>query len=226
MSGKDPEIEASNKGYYIAAVLIAVVGILVGWLAVPHLRDAPPVALTLVAGASAFAFLYVAAQAIERAVELIIVVISGIDGLAGEKKFAEGQKNELVQKLRDKKRTDAALLLSARMGQQAESKTTPVPDDDTPQPSTDSKIEARRRELAALAAGISFALAFVFLAWFEVGLLKSLIAPASGGESGSHAVTPYVDWLVTALVISGGAKSLHELITKVQKSKENADTQT
>ncbi|MFD8103202.1 hypothetical protein ACFV24_27060 [Nocardia fluminea] len=225
MSDKDPEIEETNKGYYIAAVLIAVLGILVGWLAVPHMRDAPPVALTLVAGASAFAFLYVAAQAIERAVELIIVVISGIDGLAGEKKFAEGQKNELVQKLRDKKRTDAALLLSARMGQQAESTTTPVPDDDTPvKPSADSKIEARRRELAALAAGISFALAFVFLAWFEVGLLKSLIAPASGGESGSHTVTPCVDWLITALVISGGAKSLHELITKVQKSKENADT--
>ena len=79
-----------------------------------------------------------------------------------------------------------------------------------------AKAEAATSDTRALAFGLSLAIGFVACGYFEIGLMRLI------GVSG---VEGWVDRLASAIIIAGGAKPLHDLISKIQKSKEK-DEQT
>ena len=57
----------------------------------------------------------------------------------------------------------------------------------------------------------------MLLASYEVGLLGLILSPR-----GDKAAVPlWVDWVLTAAALTGGSKGLHDLLSKVQYSKEN-----
>ena len=63
----------------------------------------------------------------------------------------------------------------------------------------------------ALAFGLPLGIAFVACGYFEVGLLELI---------GVTGIDAWVDRLVSGLIVAGGAKPLHDLISKIQKSKQ------
>jgi hypothetical protein len=88
----------------------------------------------------------------------------------------------------------------------------------TAAPATTTAEEAEKAEAdtRALAFGLAVGLAFVACGYFEVGLLDII---------GVENVEPWVDRMVSALVIAGGSKPLHDLISKIQKSKQKDERQ-
>jgi hypothetical protein len=60
-----------------------------------------------------------------------------------------------------------------------------------------------------------FALSYSLVSYFEFGIFKTI---------GVDNMADGVDRVLTALAVMGGAKGLHDLIGKVQKSKEASET--
>jgi hypothetical protein len=76
----------------------------------------------------------------------------------------------------------------------------------------EKKLTAARKEIQILTAGTAFGLAFALIAGLDTGLLELTI---------KHPHIPMgLDWVISAAVISGGTAALHDLISKIQKSKE------
>lgn len=73
------------------------------------------------------------------------------------------------------------------------------------------EAESAEADTRALAFGLALGSAFVACSYFEVGLLKLI---------GVTELEGWVDRFVSGLIVAGGSKPLHDLITKVQKSKE------
>lgn len=142
---------------------------------------------------STFAVLYVLAQGIERVVEVLIAVIDGVATRLSESKFAEARKRTALSTLKAE-------------GSPA------VSHDDTEKAAKD--LDAARADLTLVSQGLSFALAIVSVSYFHYGAFASI---------GVAGVDAPVDRVFTALAIMGGAKGLHDLISKVQKSKEKEE---
>lgn len=69
----------------------------------------------------------------------------------------------------------------------------------------------------ALAFGLALGIAFIACGYFEVGLL---------GMIGVTGMESWVDRLTSGLIIAGGSKPLHDLISKIEKSKQKDEQST
>jgi hypothetical protein len=172
-------------GKYIAAAGAAVlIGVVVGQLAAGG-----DVGFSQEEGISVFAVLYVLAQGVERVVEFTVIVVDLLAAKVGAT-FAEARKRTAAASIR------AALQAGAP----------PAPTD---------VVEAResRADLAVLAGGLGFGLAYALVGYLGVGILSII---------GVHDLMPWMDRAFTALAIGGGSKGLHELVGRLQKTKEAA----
>ena len=78
-----------------------------------------------------------------------------------------------------------------------------------------AKLARSRTESSLLTGAFSFAFAFGLTGYFHAGLLTVI---------GVQDLNPVFDRFLTALAIMGGTKGLHDLISKVEKSKESEET--
>jgi hypothetical protein len=173
----------SQPKYIGAAIFLIVLGCVVAWIAA-NVSDA---SYTPAVGVSVFALLYVLAQGVERAVEVIVAVV---DALTGENAFAETHKRKALAELRSAGASSS----------------------DTDALAAKEKVEKARADLTVFTQALSFSISIVAVAYAHYGILANI---------GVAGVDKPVDRFVTALAIMGGSKGLHDLISKVQNSKEN-----
>ncbi|MFJ6099305.1 hypothetical protein [Williamsia muralis] len=146
--------------------------------------------IKIAAGFSVFALIYILTQAIERVNELLINILDAVFSKVDKKDFAETTKRAALATVKTAK---------ASAGQ-------PVPADQ------EENLATARKELQILTAGTAFGLAFALIAGLDTGLLELTIK--------SPHIPMGLDWVISAAVISGGTAALHDLISKIQKSKE------
>jgi hypothetical protein len=157
-----------------------------------------------------FAFLYIAAQAIERALEPISVLIPSPKE---EKETA------------DEKKGEAQASINSLIG--GASNAEALAGVDTSSAKNTLKEAAQAKDRAATLRtlrmmvlwGLASALGFLISAYLGLYLLDSVTADPTEGEAAT-APKRWLDILVTGLAIGGGTKPLHDLITKIEKSKE------
>jgi len=158
-----------------------------------------------VEGFSVFAPLYIVAQAIERLLE----------PFAARYWVTTKQKSDLRRARQEKARLEA---LPA----------------DRPEPAfaalqaADNTIEAKEAALAAAKArraiplwAAASALGLVICAIFGLGLLEAIAKQRPSSE-----FIRTVDVLLTGLAVGAGTKPLHDLIARIEKAKDNADSAT
>ena len=183
-------------------ISVAVAGV-AAWLIYTKSDPAP-----LVVNADAFtvfAPFYIAAQAIERALE----------------PFAARWKNTTAEKL-ELKRTKAEKALVEN------------PPGGTPAPTLEAVEEAEAEiETAELALAKAKACRAIPL-WAAASIISLLVCSALGlGLISAVSSTPpsgefvgTIDVLLTGLAVGAGTKPLHDLISRIEKAKENADPTT
>lgn len=76
-------------------------------------------------------------------------------------------------------------------------------------------VAEARTEITVLAQGLAFGMAYALVSYLEFGIFKAI------GVAGFE---PGLDRVLTAIAVMGGSKGLHELIGRLQKSKEAAKT--
>jgi hypothetical protein len=160
-----------------------------------------------VATVSSFAVLYVLAQGIERLVELVIGVV---DSLTGADQFAETRKRNALEALKKSTATQHGNSSDGIGAGEADNKALA---DKTVEAKKD--VDNARGDLTVLTQGLSFSLSIITVSYVHYGVLGSI---------GATHLNVGVDRLFTALAIMGGSKGLHDLISKVQKSKENEES--
>ena len=186
----------ADVGYTVAGVAIAIVGWIVGTALVSRAAT-----FSAAPGISVFALVYVLAQADERLVELTLSIADAVATRIG-KQLAPTTKAKALVALSAASAAGAAGMAGAA-----------APAGGAGPAATTAKEEAdgAAADTHAMAFGLSLGFAFVACGYFEIGFLKLI------GVTG----TPlWVDRFLSALIIAGGSKPLHDLITKVQKSKE------
>lgn len=152
------------------------------------------VSFTPAEGVSVFAVLYVLAQGVERVVEFVISSVTLVDG-----NFAENRKRRAV-----------SLINSTTNGN-------PQGLDASPAKVAEAQEEAKeaRLDLGVFSQGLAFALAYALVSYFEFGIFDAV---------GVTGIAPGADRALTAVAVMGGAKGLHDLLGKIQKSKEASET--
>jgi hypothetical protein len=201
-----PQPPTDAAAWWTRAAIVAIVGVVAG-AAILGIRN-PPL-FSPGTGISAFAPLYVIAQAIERFLEPVKKILAKQPQTGvGNKATATAKRNAAV----------------------AEAATSPHPADaglsDTEKTqNVAGRVEAAaqaQRELDDLQAnrtailwGVSTALAMIACGYFGVGLLHAI------GETGSPR---YVDMFVTGLAVGGGTKPLHDFISNLQSSSQQKST--
>jgi hypothetical protein len=184
MAASEPAVTA-DLGYVVAGYALIGAGWLVGWL-LWRWRDPAP--FTPVAGVTAFAPLYIFAQAIER-------VLEPFSSFLGRAKAPSGR---MVKKDEAMGRVLGAIA-SGQAGPAAEWK---------------RAVDQVRRNTSL----ITWSLA-TFLGTVASGAFGVLLVSAIGFKG----MPAEVDILVSGLAIGSGTKPLHDLISNLQKSKENRE---
>ena len=200
MAAKAPDVDTTPRTAYLVAALalVAISGVL-GVV----IRGDSKVIFHLQDGVTAFAVLFVLAQALER-LNLILVPI--LDWLLGK----------VAGETASKAKSDA--LSSIRLSRLAATDPTPGKgkEDDGKSLDEDAKTVTRANvEKALLTTSLAFAVGILGIALLKFSLLGAL---------GYEGVPAWVDVLVTAAAISGGAAGLGDLISKIQKSKTSDET--
>jgi hypothetical protein len=196
-AGDGGKKDNTRQSYVGVAVALVIVGCLLAWWA-----NQSDVKYKSVATVSTFAVLYVLAQGIERLVELIIGVV---DALPMSNKFAETRKRKALDVMKNPDSTQNGNSGFA----------------DDAGKDADKSAEARkdadnaRGDLTVLTQGMSFSLSIIAVSYVHYGVL---------GTIGATHLNVGVDRAFTALAIMGGSKGLHDLISKVEKSKENEES--
>jgi len=199
-----PVIAKVRVQYWLCALVLYAVSISVG-LGVKW--ESPKV--TPVVGISVFAVLYVLSQGIERLTEIILPFL---DLLLGRSHSAKKRKREAIQMTNLIRRSN----LLAAAGLLADDPAVPaVPT--TPAAAKDAANEADHAttELQVISLALGFSVAFVFVSYFGYSIFNAI------GYTGA---ARWVDLLFTAAAIAGGSAGLHELIGKLQKSKDADET--
>jgi len=208
MSSEIPQ-EPPLGRYYLTALAVAVAGLAVGTIV--SAVNGQPSAIELKTGGSIFAFLYIAAQGVERFVEMIVLFLEYMFTRHNNgKEFASTTKTRALASARMLRRHMTRPDVLAR----ADSAEIGAMHADL----ADAEHVARqaRKAMLILTLGISFGLSFVLLASVEVGLFGLVLSARENGA----AVPLWVDWALTAAALTGGSKGLHDLLSKVQSSKE------
>jgi hypothetical protein len=202
-----PTPPSDAAGWWGRAVIVAVLGVIAGGLIL--WRHNPPV-FNPGTGISAFAPLYIIAQAIER--------------------ILEPAKKILAKKVPATGLGDKAAATANRNNAVAEATTSPHPADTGLSDAEKTANVAKRVADAALAQrelddlrsnrtailwGASTALAMIACGYFGVGLLHAI------GETGAPR---YVDMFVTGFAVGGGTKPLHDFISNLQTSSQQSAT--
>ncbi|MDR7085438.1 hypothetical protein J2X11_000277 [Aeromicrobium panaciterrae] len=145
------------------------------------------------AGIGAFALFYVAAQAIERLVEVLVGLIPA---------------RWTFDKPAALKSLDSAIVAAEN-----------APGGGTSKDAANAKanLEQVVANRTMVTFGLAAALGTVLCSYFEANFLAAL-----GVKMGTGFGNELLTVLVTALVIGGGSKQLHDLITKVSKSNASA----
>lgn len=155
-----------------------------------------------------FALLYIAAQAIERFLEPIMNRKDATE-TAGAKQAVSTAKQELALAGESQAETGAA--------------------DVTTKAATVTSAQARLDTLQANRAVTAWAyasgIALVLCGALDLGIIKSIATVETTSGLGED-VFQAIDVVVTGLVIGAGTKPLHDLITRVERSKNNADPAT
>lgn len=202
--------------YMVGGIALAVFGVL--WAIFGTTSN---VTYRTIEGIGVFAALYVIAQAAERATEWVVDLLSLIPESPEERK-GEGLKEvraanstlignptlaDFGPHLVRGDPTDVGEALSQAVSetQQAATRMT----------QGEAKVEEARRDITFLAHGVSIAVCAVAVNALNYGLLSHV---------GAQGVDGGVDRLFTVLAAAGGTKALHELIGRLQKAKESAET--
>jgi hypothetical protein len=196
----DPNVKPSGAYVFFAVIAVAL-GVVIGqWAVHAAVSYAEPAV-----GISVFAVLYVLAQAVERLVEWIITAIDLVSDT-----FAEGAKKRALAKLTVANSTANGNPVLNDFG---------ITADNATQSESEAKTEVgkARKDLSIFGQALSFSFAYMAVSYFEYGIFKVI---------GVSNLVEGVDRLFTALAVMGGSKALHDLISKIQKSKEKDETPT
>jgi hypothetical protein len=181
-------------------VVAAVAGALIFIATDPQLHLDPQ-------GFAVFAPIYVAAQAIERLLEPIAARYKTAEP---EKKELKAAREELA--LEQQKLTAA---LAADVGvEKATADVKKATEDET---INANKLERKRRERGLVFFLIASVTACLLAGVFGLGIYEAMSTQTLEDYLGA------IDVALTGLVIGAGTKPLHDLITRIEKAKENAD---
>jgi len=217
---KSPEPDQPTTKYVVASLLIVVLGVVIAVLTVAFGWSS--VTRSTVEGVTVFAILFVLAQAIERVVELVlpwldrlILRIAKWDVPVENRKAhtLSARKAKAIQEVRKATNAgipNAALRIASFGGTGVDS----VKEQAVETSQAEKKTKEVRNETALLTQSLSFAIALVLVVWFKFSLT---------GEVGFENVPNWLDFLLTAAAIMGGSAGLHDLVSKIQKQKENEE---
>lgn len=177
----------------------------------------------VVEGISVFAALYVIAQAAERVTEWVV------DGLSLIPASPEKRKEDALREIRAANSTlngnptlaDFGPALAEEVTRNAVQVVTAVATKNQEavekKEEGEAKVAEARRDIKFLAHGVSLTVCALAVNALNYGLLEHV---------GAVGVKPDVDRLLTVVAAAGGTKALHELIGRVQKAKESAESGT
>lgn len=185
-----------TKLYITFGILLTVFGVV--WAFV---GDTSNVKFVTVEGISVFAALYVIAQASERVTEWVV------DLLSLSEKSPEKRKEEA---LRDVRAANSTLNGNPTLADLSATSAA-----ETKKEAGETKVAEARRDITFLAHGVSIAASALAVNALNYGLLTHI---------GAEGVSAGIDRLFTVLAAAGGTKALHELIGRLQKAKEAAET--
>jgi cytochrome c-type biogenesis protein CcmH/NrfG len=215
--GQAPQTSGSttqSRVYIGLGVLLAFCGLAWAWFG-----PTSDVTYGTIEGVSVFAALYVIAQAAERVAEWVIDLLSLVDS------SPEKKKTEALTKVRSANvmiasgasLTDLALRAGTGGGAEgisfdaaAEAARTAA----TEKEEQEEEVKDARRDINFLASGVSIAVCALAVNVLNYGLLSHV---------GAQGVDGRWDRLFTLLAAAGGTKALHELIGRLQTSKEAAE---
>ncbi|WP_271800409.1 hypothetical protein [Dietzia maris] len=154
------------------------------------------------AGIAAFAVLFVIAQAVERLVEWVTDFLKLLPNSTATKKERATRELRAANSAFNNNPTvasfeDGTTITAAAL----ESK--------------EAVVDTARTDIRFLAHGLAILLAAIAVTWMNYGILDSL---------GVSNFSDDLNRLLTALAAAGGSTALHELISRVQVAKENAQT--
>lgn len=176
-----------------------VLGILTGIVGVAvalHASDSK-IEYKPIEGISVFAVLYVIAQGVERLVEWTIDLATLLDQSPGKKKDAGLRALTTSNSTLNGNPTLDAFQTAATEAADAK-----------------KEVETARTDITFLAHGLSILLAAIAVNWLDYGIFTHL---------GASGVSESADHLFTALAAAGGSKGVHELVGRLQKSKEASE---
>lgn len=182
----------------VAAVFLFVAGVIVAVNL--FLEDGGPT-FSVPEGLGAFVLFYVAAQAAERFVEMVLPAFEKIPGL--DKKASEALRDKAVAAA-----TNSEDPAADQTGKQAAN--------------AQVDVEQRRANRAAVAFAFTAVLGMALCAYLDAGFLTAI--GVSFGDDAKDSWPQALEMAVTGLVIGGGSKQLHDLITRVSKKIESQST--
>jgi hypothetical protein len=188
----DKAVVTAELRYYVAALVLVVVGVLGGWGLMQAFHPDAGALPQLAPGVGVFAVLYVLAQAIERLIEPFSPILGGVLGV-----YASGRKRkgELVVA------RNIALVEVKQSGDEQKKRDCMDAQD---------ALNQFRANASPMAFGIA-----ALLAMLSAGYTGFLVLHVIGLAG----VAPWVDVLITGLAVGGGIKPLHDLITNLRESK-------
>jgi hypothetical protein len=206
--------ESSVKVYILVGIALIVLGVVWVWFG-------PSTSVTYkpIEGISVFAALYLIAQAAERVTEWVG------DLLSLNNSSPQQKKERALQQLRAANSTlngnptladfgavaggsavvPGALTALVKQNQSAVEE----------KEAAEAEVKETRREITFLAHGVSVVVCAVGVNALNYGVLRHI---------GAEGFNPAVDRLLTVIAAAGGTKGLHELIGRMQKAKESAET--
>lgn len=225
-------------------VLGGIVAIAVSWLIAKWIVEQDKGSILLVDSANFewFALLFVLALALERLLEPFMGFVKSND--VAQQKTAVVAAKQKAEQTKEKAQTAAqsfAFLQTDTTGvlvaqEQSESEASSAAEALAASKAKLARVQANRAVFAWAAAST---IAVVACAYLGAGILFALSGgtfglveiPADGllpGQDSSpfDSTNRALDFLVTGLIVGAGTKPLHDMVSKIQKSKENSDAQT
>ena len=205
--------------YILAAYGLAIVGGVIGGIG-DNVRD--PSAPVVVQGLGVFAALYVAAQAIERAVEPITewtgTVLGGINAPREQPTTDEpSEQARSTSRLKSLRATAIKNVALAMAATTFDAEDVQEKADVAAKAQADvaakaqAAVEQDRRNSTVLVWGLASMLGIALSGWIGLALLQS---------TGVQGAPRLLDVIVTGLAIGGGTKPLHDLISNLQSAKD------
>jgi hypothetical protein len=183
-----------------AALFILAAGAAIG--AVPA-YSGRAVSLTLKDGVNPFALFYILAQALERLFELLTLAWPSI----GSAKTAERTVVTKHEALKERDHKLAAALNSPSPDTAASAAAEAA--------AAQAAVDQARLNRSLLGWTINSSLAMVGTGWLGLGLIAAITEKST--------LHPVLDMLITGLVIGGGTKPLHDLISRLHTAKARAE---